>query len=69
MVDPLEPVRFISEAFRYGDGVPDRMDEELALEVVDLWKQKRLVDTGQLQDEVDFDDEWDELGLHRNEPE
>jgi hypothetical protein len=60
MVDPLEPVRFISEAFRYGDGVPDQMDEGLALEVVDLWKQKRLVDTGQLQDEVDIDDEWDD---------
>jgi hypothetical protein len=60
MIDSLEPVRFISEAFRYGDGAPDRMDEELALEVVDLWEQERLVDTGTMQDEVDSDDDWDD---------
>ena len=60
MIDPLEPVRFISEAFRYGDGAPDQMDEELALEVVDLWKQERLVDTGTMQDEFDSDDDWDD---------
>ncbi len=60
MIDPLEPVRFISEAFSYGDGAPDQLDEELALEVVDLWKREKLIDTGRMQDEVDFDDEWDD---------
>lgn len=62
MIDPMEPVRFVAEAFRYGDGAPDEIDTGLALEVVDLWKQEKVIDTMTLEDEVETREDWDDGG-------
>jgi hypothetical protein len=62
MIDPMEPVRFVAEAFHYGDGAPDEIDTDLALELVDLWKQEKVIDTMTLEDEIESDEDWDDDG-------
>jgi hypothetical protein len=62
MIDPMEPVRFVAEGFRYGDDAPDEIDTDLALEIVDLWKQDKVIDTLMLEDEVESGEDWDDDG-------
>jgi len=35
--------RCCAGAFRYGGGAPEEFDEETALEIIAVWKEKRLV--------------------------
>jgi hypothetical protein len=61
MPEPLEAVRFVSECFSYGGEAPDEMDGEIALEIINLWKQERVIDIDELVDSDEPDDEdWDE---------
>jgi hypothetical protein len=59
MVDGLEPVRFISEAFTYGGDAPEEMDEEIGVKAIRLWKQATLITTE--MDGGDWDDDLDDL--------
>ena len=59
MVDGLEPVRFISEAFSYGGDAPDEMDAEIGVKAIRLWKQENLVMTD-MNDKAWDDDDWDD---------
>jgi len=67
MVDGLEPVRFISEAFIFGGNAPEEMDVEIGVKAIRLWKQEKLIDAEMMGDGVDaWDDDdhtdWDEEG-------
>jgi hypothetical protein len=58
MIDWFEPVRFVSEAFSYGDGAPDEMDIEIVREIINLWeKQAPVRGLGDL-DQSYLDDDW-----------
>ncbi len=59
MVDGLEPVRFISEAFSYGGDAPDEMETEIGVKAIRLWKQENLVMTD-MDDKAWDDDDWDD---------
>lgn len=58
MVDGLEPVRFISEAFSYGGDGPEEMDAEIGLKAIRLWKRESLIPTE--RDDEDWDDDLDD---------
>jgi hypothetical protein len=58
MVDEIEPVRFVSEAFRYGDGAPDAVDLEIVREIIDLWNEQSLVSAIEDFGRAYLEDEW-----------
>jgi hypothetical protein len=58
MIDQLEPVRFVSEAFRYGDGGPDAMDLELVHDIIELWEEQSLVSAVEEFGRAYLEDEW-----------
>jgi len=58
MVDEIEPVRFVSEAFRYGDGAPDAVDLEIVRETIALWKDQSLVSAVEDFGRAYLEDEW-----------
>jgi hypothetical protein len=58
MVDEIEPVRFVSEAFRYGDGAPDAVDLEIVRDVIALWKDQSLVSAVEDFGRAYLEDEW-----------
>jgi len=59
MIDPLEPVRFVSEAFLYGGDAPDEVDEHIVAEALRIWREERLADASAL-DHPDGDDSWED---------
>lgn len=59
MVDGVEAVRFISEAFSYGGDAPEEMDVEIGVKAIRLWTRDNLIETEMMGDEVD---DWDEEG-------
>jgi hypothetical protein len=58
MIDQLEPVRLVSEAFRYGDGGPDAMDLELVHDIIELWEEQSLVSAVEEFGRAYLEDEW-----------
>ena len=58
MVDEIEPVRFVSEAFRYGDGAPDAVDLEIVRDIIALWKDQSLVSAVEDFGRAYLEDEW-----------
>ena len=58
MIDQIEPVRFVSEAFRYGDGAPDAMDLDLVHDVIELWAEQSLVSAVEDFGRAYLEDEW-----------
>jgi hypothetical protein len=58
MIDQIEPVRFVSEAFRYGDGGPDAMDLELVHDIIELWEEQSLVSAVEEFGRTYLEDEW-----------
>jgi hypothetical protein len=60
MIDPLEPVRFVSEAFVYGGGAPDEIDEHIVVEALEIWREECLADASALDDLDDDDDGEDD---------
>jgi len=58
MVDEIEPVRFVSEAFRYGDGAPDAVDLEIVRDTIALWKDQSLVSAVEDFGRAYLEDEW-----------
>lgn len=58
MIDQIEPVRFVSEAFRYGDGAPDAMDLDLVHEIIELWEEQSLVSAVEDFGRAYLEDEW-----------
>jgi hypothetical protein len=58
MVDEIEPVRFVSEAFRYGDGAPDAVDLEIVRDIIALWKDQSLVSAVEDFGHAYLEDEW-----------
>jgi hypothetical protein len=58
MVDEIEPVRFVSEAFRFGDGAPDAVDLEIVRDVIALWKEQSLVSAVEDFGRAYLEDEW-----------
>ena len=58
MVDEIEPVRYVSEAFRYGDGAPDAVDLEIVRDIIDLWKDQSLVSAIEDFGRAYLEDEW-----------
>jgi len=58
MVDEIEPVRFVSEAFRFGDGAPDSVDLEIVRDVIALWKEQSLVSAVEDFGRAYLEDEW-----------
>jgi hypothetical protein len=58
MVDEIEPVRFVSEAFRYGDGAPDTVDLEIVREIIDLWHDQALISAIEDFGRAYLEDEW-----------
>ena len=71
MVDGVEAVRFISEAFSYGGDAPEEMDVEIGVKAIRLWKQESLIMTemdGEDWDDDDWeDDDWDDDDLDDDE--
>lgn len=61
MIDPLEPVRFVSEAFVYGGDAPDEIDEHIVVEALEIWREECLADASALDDLDDDDDGEDDL--------
>ncbi len=59
MIDPLEPVRFVSEAFVYGGDAPDEIDEHIVVEALEVWREECLADASAL-DDLDDDDGWED---------
>lgn len=59
MIDPLEPVRFVSEAFLYGGDAPDHIDEHIVVEALEIWREECVVDASPL-DDLDSDDSWED---------
>lgn len=59
MIDPLEPVRFVSEAFVYGNDASDEMDEHIVVEALRIWREECVVDALSLGD-LDDDDPWED---------
>lgn len=53
MIDPLEPVRFVSEAFMYGGDAPDEVDEHVVVEALRIWREECLADASAPDDLVD----------------
>jgi hypothetical protein len=58
MVDEIEPVRFVSEAFRYGDDTPGALDLEIVRDVIALWKEQSLVSAVEDFGRAYLEDEW-----------
>jgi hypothetical protein len=58
MVDEIEPVRFVSEAFCYGDGAPVAVDLEIVREVIDLWNDQSLISAVEDFGRAYLEDEW-----------
>ncbi len=58
MIDEIEPVRFVSEAFRYGDGAPEAMDIDIVHEVIELWQEQALVRATDELGRSYLEDEW-----------
>ena len=58
MVDEIEPVRFVSEAFRYGDDAPDTVDLEIVRDVIALWREQSLVSAVEDFGRAYLEDEW-----------
>ncbi len=58
MIDWFEPVRFVSEAFSYGDGAPDEMDLEIVREIINLWEEQAPVRGLDDLDQSYLDDDW-----------
>jgi hypothetical protein len=58
MVDEIEPVRFVSEAFRYGDGAPDAVGLEVVRDVIALWQEQSLVSAVEDFGRAYLEDEW-----------
>jgi hypothetical protein len=58
MVDEIEPVRFVSEAFRYGDGAPDAVDLEIVRDIIALWRDQALVSAVEDFGHAYLEDEW-----------
>jgi hypothetical protein len=58
MVDEIEPVRFVSEAFRFGDGAPDSVDLVIVRDVIALWKEQSLVSAVEDFGRAYLEDEW-----------
>jgi hypothetical protein len=58
MVDEIEPVRFVSEAFRYGDDTPGAVDLEIVRDVIALWKEQSLVSAVEDFGRAYLEDEW-----------
>lgn len=59
MIDPLEPVRFVSEAFVYGGDAPDEIDEHIVVEALEIWAEECVVDAS-APDDLDGDDGWED---------
>jgi len=59
MIDPLEPVRFVSEAFVYGGDAPDEIDEHIVVEALEIWREECLADAS-APDDLDGDDPWED---------
>jgi hypothetical protein len=59
MIDPLEPVRFISEAFVYGGDAPDEIDEHIVVKALEIWREECVVDAS-APDDLDGDDGWED---------
>jgi len=51
-------VRFVSEAFRYGDGAPDAVDLEIVRDIITLWKDQSLVSAVEDFGRAYLEDEW-----------
>lgn len=58
MIDEMEPVRFVSEAFRYGDGALDAMDLDLVHEVIELWEEQAVARATEEFSRAYLEDEW-----------
>jgi hypothetical protein len=68
MVDEIEPVRFVSEAFRFGDGAPDALDLDIVRDIIALWKEESLVSAVEDFGRAYLEDEWqDDLPVDANE--
>ena len=59
MIDPLEPVRFVSEAFVYGGDAPDEIDEHIVVKALEIWREECVVDAS-APDDLDGDDGWED---------
>ncbi len=59
MVDEIEPVRFVSEAFRYDDDTPGSLDLEIVRDVIALWKDQSLVSAVEDFGRAYLEDEWE----------
>lgn len=58
MVDEIEPVRFVSEAFRFGGEAPDAVDLEIVRDIIALWKELSLVSAVEDFGRAYLEDEW-----------
>jgi hypothetical protein len=58
MVDEIEPVRFVTEAFRYGDGAPDAVGLEVVRDIISLWQEQSLVSAVEDFGRAYLEDEW-----------
>jgi hypothetical protein len=58
MVDEIEPVRFVSEAFQYGDGAPDAVGLEVVRDIIALWQEQSLVSAVEDFGRAYLEDEW-----------
>jgi hypothetical protein len=62
MIDGLEAVQFVAGAFLYGGDAPEEIDEEIASEIIAVWKEERLIDVEDIMDEAALDEWEDDLG-------
>lgn len=58
MIDEIEAVRFVSEAFRYGEGGADSMGIALVHDVIELWEGQTLVRATEEFGRAYLEDEW-----------
>ena len=58
MVDEIEPVRFVSEAFRFGDGAPEALGLDIVRDVISLWTEESLVSAVEDFGRAYLEDEW-----------
>lgn len=60
IIDGWEAVKFVVDAFRFGGDAPDEIDEEIAREILEVWRDGCLIDLDRLSDDEDDEDELDE---------
>jgi hypothetical protein len=61
IIDGWEAVKFVVDSFRFGGDAPDEIDEEIAHEILEVWRDGRLIDLDRLSDDEDDEDDEDEL--------